>query len=102
MKPFFTLLLACMISLSLAGQQDIKELKDLKKMSLSSKQFDGLSRPENRFDGNLFLASKYTLEKFRQLQKLPQKSASATTMQMDSLLLELYDTIGRASCRERV
>ena len=27
MKPFFTLFLTCMISLSLMGQQDIKELK---------------------------------------------------------------------------
>jgi len=101
MKPFFTLLLACMISLSLAGQQNLSELNDLKRMhdlkneSLSSKHFPGLSRSENRFCGDLLSATKYTLENIRQIQKSPQKSALATTMQMDSLLLELNDTVNQ-------
>jgi len=99
MKPLFTLFLALMISLSLSGQQNIKEmnelkkLHDLKKESLYSKHFKGLSKSEKRFSGDLISASKCTLEKLRQLQASPQKAASATEMQMDSLLVEFYDTV---------
>jgi len=101
MKPFFTLLLAFMISLSLTGQQnlnelnDLQKLHDLKKESLSRKHFQGLSKSENSFCGDLLSATKYTLENIRQIQKSPQKSALATTMQMDSLLLELNDTVNQ-------
>jgi hypothetical protein len=101
MKPFFTLLLACMISLSLAGQQnlkewnDLKKLHDLKKESLYSKHSTGLSKSENRFSGDPISATKSTLEKLMQLRNLPQKAAPAAMMQMDSLLVEMYDTVNK-------
>ena len=89
MKPFFTLLLTCMISLSLMGQQDIKELK---KQHYAKKHHKSLNALESRMFRKTDHASRHLSRQFSAIQRTSLKADQATDQTMDSILWELYDT----------
>ncbi len=95
MKPLFTLLITCMISLSLMGQHDIKELKELKELkghSFVKKHHSGFSALEKKMSSNPEYASRHLSRQFKAIQRPPLKAGQATDQKMDSILWELYDT----------
>ncbi len=89
MKPLFTLLLSCLISFSLMGQQDIKELQ---KERHSKKHQFGINAFERKMDKHPEYASRYLSRQFSAIQKTTLKADQASDQQMDSILWELYDT----------
>ena len=89
MKSFITLLLACMISLSLMGQQDIKEIK---KQRYAKKHHHSFTAFEKKMSRNPEYASRHLSRQFRTIQGTTLKAEQATDQKMDSILWELYDT----------
>ncbi len=87
MKTLFTLLLTCMISLSLTGQHNISELQKphLKKQS---KSFNAL---ENRLSRNPESSPRHLLKQSRIIPVSPLKAENADKQKMDSLLYEEFD-----------
>ncbi len=89
MKTLITLLLSCMISLSLMGQQDIKELQ---KERYAKKHQFGITAFEKKMDKHPEHATRHLARQFSAIQKTTLKSDQASDQQMDSLLWEVYDT----------
>ncbi len=89
MKSLFTLLLACMISLSLMGQHDIK---DLKKQHHVKKHHNSFSALEKKMSRSPEYASRHLSRQFRAIQSTSLKADQATDQTMDSILWEIYDT----------
>jgi len=89
MKPLFTFLLTCMISLSLMGQQDIQELK---KQHYSKKHHKSLNALESKMFKKPDHASRHLSRQFSAIQRTSLKADQATDQTMDSILWELYDT----------
>jgi hypothetical protein len=92
MKTLFTLFLTCMISLSLMGQHDIKELKELKEHSLIKKHHSSFSALEKKMSRSPEFASKHLSRQFKAIQRADLKADAATDQTLDSILWELYDT----------
>lgn len=89
MKPLFTLLLSCLISFSLMGQQDIKELQ---KERYAKKHQFGITAFEKRMDIHPRNDTRPLTRQFNAIQKATLKSDQAGEQQMDSILWEAYDT----------
>ena len=89
MKPLFTFLLTCMMSLSLMGQQNVIEIQ---KQRFSQKHQKSL----NVFDSKVFkksdLASRHLSRQFNAIPRTTLKADQAADQTMDSILWELYDT----------
>ncbi|MEN8228159.1 MAG: T9SS type A sorting domain-containing protein [Bacteroidota bacterium] len=88
MKPIFTFLLTCMISLSLMGQQDIKEFK---KQRYTKKHQHSITALEKKKSRNPEYASRHLSRQASSFRSAALKSGVATNQKMDSLLWELYD-----------
>jgi len=91
MKTLFTFLLTIMISLSLMGQQDIKELKDLKEQRYSQKRQHGIIALEKKKSKNPDYASSHLSRQASSIRSAALKTATATNQKLDSILWELYD-----------
>ena len=89
MKPLFTLLLTCMISLSLMGQQDVMELQ---KQRYAKKHNNSFKSLESKMFKKPDHASRHLSRQFSAIQRTFLKAGQATDQTMDSILWELYDT----------
>jgi hypothetical protein len=88
MKLFFTLLFASLISLSLMGQQDIRELK---KERYLKREHQTLTALEKKKSKNPEYASRNLSRQASTLRSSELKALRATDQKMDSLHWELYD-----------
>lgn len=89
MKTLFTLLLTCMIPLSLMGQQNIIELQ---KERYAKKHQYGITAFEKKMEKHPENAPRHLARQFSAIQKTTLKADQAPDQQMDSILWELYDT----------
>lgn len=88
MKALFTLLFACMISLSLMGQQEIIELN---KERYTKKRNHNVTALEKKKAKDRGYASRDLTRRASSFRSATLKAATATNQKMDSLLWELYD-----------
>jgi len=88
MKKLFTLMITALISLSLMGQQDIRELK---KERYNKKHQSGVTALEKKKSKNPEYASRHISRKASELRSTSLKAVTATDQKMDSLHWELYD-----------
>jgi len=88
MKPLFTILFTCVISLGLMGQQDIKELKKLRP---AKRHHETITALEKKKAKRPEYASRYLSRQASSIRSAALKSGSATNQKMDSLNWELYD-----------
>ena len=89
MKPLITLLFSCMISLSLMGQQDVK---DQVKQLYDKKQQNSFTAFEKNMSRSPGYASRHLSRQFKAIQRTTLKADQASDQKMDSILWELYDT----------
>jgi len=89
MKPLFTLLLSCMISLSLMAQQDVIELQ---KQLYAKKHHSSLNAMDSKMFKKPDHASRHLSRQFSAIQRTSLKADQATDQTMDSILWELFDT----------
>jgi hypothetical protein len=78
-----------MMSLSLMGQQDIRELK---KQRYEKKHHLSVTALEKKLSRNPEYASRHLSRQFKAIQSPTLKAEQATDQTMDSILWELYDT----------
>ncbi len=89
MKLLITLLLSCMISLSLMGQRDVK---DQMKQLYEKKHKNSIYSLEKNMSRSPEYASRHLSRQFRAIQRTTLKADQAADQKMDSILWELFDT----------
>ena len=89
MKPLFTLLFTCMISLGLMGQQNVIELQ---KQRYAQKHEKSFKTGESRIFKKPDHAYRHLSRQFSTIERTSLKAEEAVDYTMDSILWELYDT----------
>lgn len=90
MKLSFTFLFACLISLSMMGQQDIKEIKNER---YKKRQHQTLTALEKKKSKDPEYASRHFSRQASSFRSASLKTVRASGQKMDSLIWELYDLI---------